>query len=67
MWISLQFLVNKSKIILEYLASVTERDFLADEVCMYILSCILGVDIGVITKKDMWTTTLADNMTICEK
>ena len=49
------------------MASVTERDFLADEVCMYILSYILGVGIGVITKTDMWTTTLADNMTTCEK
>ena len=46
---------------------MTERDFLADEVCMYILSHILGVGIGVITKTDVWTTTLADNMTTCEK
>ena len=46
---------------------MTERDFLADEECMYILSHILGVGTGVITKTDMWTNTLADNMTTCEK
>ena len=34
---------------------------------MYILSHILGVGIGVITKTEVWTTTLADNMTTCEK
>ena len=62
MWISLQFLVNKNKIMQEYLASVAERNFLADEVCIYILFNILGVYIGVITKTDMWTTTIADNM-----
>ena len=31
------------------------------------LVSFVGVGIGVITKTDVWTTTLADNMTNCEK
>ena len=51
----------------DYLATYQEPDFLADEVCIYILSCILDVGIRVLTKSGVWTTTLADNMSNCEK
>ena len=67
MWISLQHLVSGNKIMKDYLASYQEPDFLADEVCVYILSHILDVGIRVLTKSGVWTTTLADNMSNCEK
>ena len=51
----------------DYLATFQEPDFLADEVCVYILSHILDIGIGVLTKSGVWTTTLADNMSNCEK
>ena len=51
----------------DYLATYQEPDFLADEVCVYILSHILDVGIRVLTKSGVWTTTLADNMSNCEK
>ena len=51
----------------DYLATFQEPDFLADEVCVYILSCILDIGIGVLTKSGVWITTLADNMSNCEK
>ena len=51
----------------DYLAAYQEPNFLADEVCVYILSCILDIGIGVLTKSGVWTTTLADNMSNCEK
>ena len=66
-WISLQHLVSGNKIMKDYLASYHEPDFLADEVCVYILSHILDVGIRVLTKSGVWTTTLADNMSNCEK
>ena len=66
-WISLQHLVSRNKIMNDYLATFQEPDFLADEVCVYILSCILDIGIGVLTKSGVWTTTLADNMSNCEK
>ena len=66
-WISLQHLVSRNKIMKDYLASYQEPDFLADEVCVYILSHILDIGIGVLTKSGVWTTTLADNMSNCEK
>ena len=66
-WISLQHLVSRNKIMKDYLASYQEPDFLADEVCIYILSRILDIGIGVLTKSGVWTTTLADNMSNCEK
>ena len=67
-WISLQHLVSRNKIMKDYLATFQEPDFLADEVCVYILSCIIGHwYIGVLTKSGVWTTTLADNMSNCEK
>ena len=66
-WISLQHLVFRNKIMKDYLASYQEPDFLADEVCVYILSHILDVGIGVLTKSGVWTTTLVDNMSNCEK
>ena len=34
---------------------------------VYILSCILDIGIGVLTKSGVWTITLADNMSNCEK
>ena len=55
-WISLQHLVSRNKIMKDYLATYQEPDFLADE-----------VSIGVLTKSGVWTTTLADNMSNCEK
>ena len=66
-WISLQHLVSRNKIMKDYLATYQEPDFLADEVCVYILSHILGISIRVLTKSGVWTTTLADNMSNCEK
>ena len=51
----------------DYLATFQEPDFLADEVCVYILSHTLDIGIGVLTKSGVWTTTLADNMSNCEK
>ena len=66
-WISLQHLVSRNKIMNDYLATFQEPDFLADEVYVYILSCILDIGIGVLTKSGVWTTTLADNMSNCEK
>ena len=66
-WISLQHLVSRNKIMSNYLATFQEPDFLADEVCVYILSHILDIGIGVLTKSGVWTTTLADNMSNCEK
>ena len=66
-WISLQHLVSRNKIMKDYLATFQEPDFLADEVCVYILSHILDIGIGVLTKSGVWTTTLADNMSNCEK
>ena len=66
-WISLQYLVSRNKIMKDYLAAYQEPDFLADEVCVYILSHILDIGIGVLTKSGVWTTTLADNMSNCEK
>ena len=66
-WISLQHLVSRNKIMKDYLASYQEPDFLADEVCVYILSHILDIGIRVLTKSGVWTTTLVDNMSNCEK
>ena len=51
----------------KYLATFQEPDFLADEMCVYILSHILDIGIGVLTKSGVWTTTLADNMSNCKK
>ena len=51
----------------DYLATFQEPDFLADEVCVYILSHILDIGVGVHTKYGVWTTTLADNISNCEK
>ena len=45
-WISLQHLVSRNKIMNDYLAMFQEPDFLVDEVCVYILSCILNIGIG---------------------
>ena len=53
-WISLQWLVSKNKIMKNYLASYQEPEFLADEVCVFILSRILDVGIGVLTKPLHW-------------
>ena len=64
-WISLQHLVSRNKIMSDYLATSQEPDFLAGEVCVYILSQILDIGIGVLTKSEVWTTTLADNMSNC--
>ena len=66
-WISLQHLVSRNKIMNDYLATFQEPGFLADEVHVYILSHILDIGIGVLTKSGVWTTTLADNMSNCEK
>ena len=66
-WISLQHLVSRNKIMSNYLATFQEPDFLVDEVCVYILSHILDIGIGVLTKSGVWTTSLADNMSKCEK
>ena len=66
-WISLQHLVSRNKIMKDYLARYQEPDFLADEVCVYILSWILDIGIRVFTKTGVWTTTLTDNMSNCEK
>ena len=41
-WISLQHLVSRNKIMNDYLTTFQEPDFLADEVCVYILSHIFG-------------------------
>ena len=51
----------------DYLATFQEPDFLADEVCVYIFSHILDIGKGILTKSGVWTTTLADNMSNCEK
>ena len=51
----------------DYLATFQEPDFLADEVCVYILSRILDIGIGILTKSGVGTTTLTDNMSNCEK
>ena len=67
MWISLQHLVSRNKIMKDYPATYQEPDFLADEVCVYILPHILDIGIEVLTKSGVWSTTLADNMSNCEK
>ena len=64
---SLQLLLQRKKIMKENLTDVLERDFLADEISVYVLSCLLGVGIAVFMKTDVWTITVGNNVSTCKK
>ena len=41
----------------DYTEALLEDDFHVNEVCMYILSRMLNIGIGVVTRTDTWSTT----------
>ena len=50
----------------DYTEALLEDDFHVNEVCMYILSRMLNIGIGVVTRTDIWSTTQSDTLSNCK-
>ena len=60
-------MIQRKMLISDYTEALLEDDFHIDEVCMYILSRMLNIGIGVVTRTDIWSTTQSDTLSNCEK
>ena len=55
--LSLQLLLEKWLKLEEWIENLNTPPFVADEICIYILSRILGFGIAIILRNCIWTTT----------
>ena len=64
--LSLQLLLEKWLRLEEWIENLNTPPFVADEICIYILSKILGFGIAIILRNWIWTTTDCNDMTGCD-
>ena len=55
-------MIQRKMLMSDCTEALLEDDIHINEVCMYILSRILNIGLGVVTRTDIWSTTQSDTV-----
>ena len=63
MAIFVDYLMRKSLKVQDWIREFHKSSYIMDEMCVYILSRIMGTGIGIVLKNSIWTTKKDNDMT----